>query len=263
MVPGPTHSFNPDDLIQQTTPILTPPLTTRTLSPREKELLDRRRNWVFMTPEELISGESSEGTPGKKQHDKDGSEKEPMTAMERYYEHLIEPSPNMVTNQFDKDSDSWTRDTNTTADAGQKGDNAHLFDTPSSSSPAREYFQPMRPDSFSDFFSTSPDSTQPNAETIAAEKQEKAHMESFKQLWNIDQPSAPPAASISSFGNSGSPISSPGLSSFPSMQPVLGTVSSSGFGSSTRANEAPTQPAPTPVHAPPPRPNFTMPQRQF
>jgi hypothetical protein len=262
MVPGVTHRFNPDDFMPEATPALKPPAATRTLTAREKELLDRRRNWVFMTPEELISGESSEGKLGMKQYDKDGNEKEPMTAMERYYEHLIEPGRNMFTNQFGKDSDSWNRATNTTASGEENGDNTHPFESWVNSSPAHDVFRPMRPSSFSDVFGTSPDSTLQDPAIIAAEKEQKAHMESFKQLWEIDQPSVP-AASVSGSGIWGANISGSGTGAFPSMQPVMGTVSSSVFGSSGRANGASTPPAPTPVHAPPPRPNFTMPQRQF
>src|SRR5215469_7714760 len=78
MVPGPTRSFNPEDF-QATIPNLVPRPTTRILTPHEKELLDRRRNWVFMTPEELMSGESTEEKLGISQYDKDAAEKQSMT----------------------------------------------------------------------------------------------------------------------------------------------------------------------------------------
>lgn len=260
IVPRPADPFNPDESWQGITPNMMPPPVNRTLSPHEKELLDRRRNWVFMTPEELLSGENSEEMLGIKQYDKDGSEKHPTTVMERYYERLIEPNRNMVTNQFDKDSDSWSTATNTIVDGEQNRNSEHPFESPFNSGPEREVFQPLRPNSLSDVFGTSPDSTASDAETIKAEKEQKAHMESFKQLWEIDQPSAPAAASISGSSSSGSEASS-----FPSMQPVLGTVSSSVSSSSAQASGTSTQQAPAPLHAPPPppRPNFTLPQRPF
>lgn len=259
MLPQALHPFNPDDSWQDLTPDMMPPQPlNRTLTPRERKLLDRRRNWVFMTPEELMSGESTEELLGMKEYNKDGTEKEPKNAMERYYEHLVESSRNTVTNQFDKDSDSGNTLTNTVVDGGeQNGDNVHPFDSPFTSRPS-EVFQPMQPNTFSDVFGARPDSTIPDAETIQAEKEQKMHMESFKQLWDMDQSSAPADAFNSAPGSSAS-----GVNSFPSMQPVLGTVSPSLAGSSVHASRAVAQPAPTPKQTQPPRPNFTIPQRPF
>src|SRR5579864_8759715 len=92
MVPAATNPFKLDNSQQAITPDMMPPPVTRTLSPREKELLDRRRNWVFMTPEELMSGDSAEEMLGIDHYNKKGTEKESMTAMERYYESLIKAS---------------------------------------------------------------------------------------------------------------------------------------------------------------------------
>lgn len=246
MVPDGMERFNPpEDSWRANRPGLMSPPAARTLTQREKELLDRRRNWVFMTPEELISGEKPADTLDIKQ-------KGPMTAMERYYQHLVEPSRNTVTNKFDKDADSWSATTNMTTAGEQSTDNAYQFDSSYKSSLAREAFQPMRPNSFSDVFGTGPDSTTSDPESIREAQVQSNHMDSFKQLWDIDQPSAPAAASVSGSGSSGFRSSS-----FPSMQPVLGTVSPSMGGASAQlGSSAPAQPAPTP-HATPPRPVFT------
>ena len=252
MVPDGAQRFNPpDDSWQANRSKLMPPSAARTLTPREKELLDRRKNWVFMTPEELISGEKPEETLGIKQYDKDGNEKESMTAMERYYQRLIEPNRKTATNHVDRNADSWSTATNTTAGEEQNVDDASPFESPFKSSLARQAFQPVRPNSFSDVFGNGPDSTTPDAESIREAQVQSNHMDSFRQLWDIDQPSAAAAASVSSSGSSGFTSSS-----FPSMQPVLGTISRSMGVAPAQSASAPAQPAPTP-HVTPPRPTFT------
>ena len=256
IVPAVKNPFRPNDSWQA--PVMMPPPVTRTLTPREKELLDRRRNWVFMTPEEMMSGESAEDMLGIEQYYKKRGDKQPMTAMERYYENLFHSSRNIATNQFDRDSDSWSKGTNTPGGADQNGDTTRTFDSPFNSSPAHEAFRPVRPNTFSDVFGTGPDPSTLDPETIRAQQEQKAHMESFKELWDMSQPSTP--AEAFSSGSSGSGSRS---SSFPSMQPVLGTATPSVAGPSAHANSASAPPAPAPVHTSPPRPNFTMPQRPF
>ena len=260
MAPGAPHALITDDSMQGLTPGMMPPPATRSLTRREQELLDRRKNWVFMTPEELTSDQSTEEMLGLKQYDKNGVEKQPTTAMERFYERLMTNNRNPATNQWDHDSDSRNKTTNALAIGlgEQNGDTAHPFDTPFNSTPTPGVFQPMRPNSFSDVFGTAPDTT-PTPEMVQAEKEEKAHIDSFRQMWDIGQASAPAAVSVSSYGSSSASSSS----AFPSLQPVLGTATPSMNGSSAQPNATSSQPKPTPLHTTPPRPNFTIPQRQF
>lgn len=265
MTPAAPRPLMPEDSMQGLAPTMMPPPPARTLTPREKELLDRRRNWVFMTPEELMSNPSTEEMLGLKQYDKDGVERDPTTAMERYYERLIASSRHMATNQWDRDSDSWMKMTNgmTTGIGEQNDDNARAFDnpfnSPFNSSPTPGVFQPMRPNTFSDVFGTGPDTTMATPEMVQSEKEEKAHMDSFKQMWDIGQPSTPAAVSASSSGG----FSTSGSGAFPSLQPVLSTATPSLSGSSAQPNSTSSQPRPTSLHTTPPRPNFTIPQRQF
>lgn len=259
MVPGPDRSWNFDDSQQGIAPSMIPPPTNPALSPREKELLDRRRNWVFMTPEELISGERPEEMLGIKEYDKDGKEKEPMTAMERYYEHLLEPNRTLTTNQFDKtDSNPWNKETNALTGVQPTQDNAHPFESPFDSSQTPEVFRPMRPASFSDVFGTRGDNTEDDPEALRARHEQEQHMESFKQLWDMDRPSGAASASTPAFGNS---ASSP--SAFPSAQPMLGTATPTASGSGTRSGNATQASAPPPFHATPPQPVFVNPPRTF
>lgn len=257
MMPGPRRSWIPGDSQDAIAPSMMPPPSNQRLSAREKELLDRRRNWVFMTPDELMSGKEPGEMLGIKEYDKYGNEKEPMTAMERYYEHLLAPDRSSATNQFGKtDSDSWDKETNALTGAQQTDDKAHPFDSPFNNSPAQEVFRPMRPTSFSDVFGTSSGDNNPDdPETIRVRREQESHMDSFKQLWDMGQPAG--AASGPAFGNS---ASSP--SAFPSVQPVLGTATPSLSSSASRSGTT-AQSSAAPFHATPAPPSFTMPPRRF
>jgi len=261
MVRGPQRSWLLNNSEEALAPSLMPQPPKPQLTPHEKELLDRRRNWVFMTPEDLTSGEAAEEMLGIKQYDKYGAdkygnEKEPQTALERYYEHLLAGNRGMATNEFDKrDSDSWNKETNAFTGVKRNEENAHPFESPFNSA-ASEVFHPMRPDTFSDVFGTSGDrTTREEAETMREQKLQETRMENFKQLWNIDQPSAAASASTPSHV---APVSS----SFPSAQPVLGTATPSVRSLPTRSGNT-QQSSTTSTRTPPPKPNFLMPQRPF
>jgi hypothetical protein len=57
-------------------------------SKRVKELLERRKNWVFMSPEDLASAPSAEDVLKAPQIGPDGQEKKELPAIERYYHRL-------------------------------------------------------------------------------------------------------------------------------------------------------------------------------
>jgi hypothetical protein len=66
---------------------------------REKELLDRRKNWVFMTPDDMLDQAETDASGQDKDKNKDGTDKKPMTAMERYFQHLYDSDRQVATNQ--------------------------------------------------------------------------------------------------------------------------------------------------------------------
>jgi len=181
--------------------ILPPPSSQNAVNiQRAKELLDRRRNWVFMSPEDYASD-------GKKD-DADGTdnafERKPGTAMERYYQRLYDADHPAGTNQFGKlNVERSSGQTNLLGgDLGNAG-NRGFGDGPFSATPNSDVFQSVKASGFADVFGADNRTALPSPEEVRAQAEQKAHMESFKQLWNIDQPApipvaTPPAAPIDS-----------------------------------------------------------------
>lgn len=253
MMPGPRRSWNFGDSDQGMAPSMMPHPPNPPLSARERELLERRRNWVFMTPEELMSGEGTDEMLGMKKDDKDGTEL--MTPMERYYEQLLAPNRTSTTNQLDKsDSDSWNKETNALTGEQQSDDSAHPFESPFNSKPSPEVFRPIRPTTFSDVFGTGGNDNPDDPETKRLRQEQQSHMENFKKLWDMDQSSAAVPASAPVTGNSASP------SAFPSAQPVLGTATPSWGSTAPRSGNPAPAPVSSPHAAPPSPPPFTIPR---
>ncbi len=64
-----------------------------------KELLDRRKNWVFSTPEEIYGVQTPEEMLDMPEYTADGELKAPMTTFERYLERMEKLRANSNTNQ--------------------------------------------------------------------------------------------------------------------------------------------------------------------
>jgi len=60
---------------------------------RVKELLERRKNWIFMTPEDLLTGPTVEEILKSPQYEANGQEKKDLPAMEQYYRRLAAKRP--------------------------------------------------------------------------------------------------------------------------------------------------------------------------
>lgn len=58
-------------------------------SKRAKELLERRRDWVFMTPEDLLGAPTVEEILKLPEYGPDSLQKKDLPAMERYYQSLL------------------------------------------------------------------------------------------------------------------------------------------------------------------------------
>jgi hypothetical protein len=54
-------------------------------SKRLKDLIERRKNWVFMNPDELIAGPASD-LLGVKEYDRDGNAKEKLSPLEQFFQ---------------------------------------------------------------------------------------------------------------------------------------------------------------------------------
>ncbi len=87
---APLQSFTPKSSLQGVVaPPPRAPAQSAVQSKRAKELLERRKNWVFMTPEDLISGPTVEQILKSPEYGADGQKREDLPLMERYYQHLI------------------------------------------------------------------------------------------------------------------------------------------------------------------------------
>jgi hypothetical protein len=85
----PLQSFRPESSLDGVVappprPSSAPPIQSK----RVKELLERRKNWVFMSPEDLVSEPTVEDVLKTPQLGLDGQEKKELPAIERYYRRL-------------------------------------------------------------------------------------------------------------------------------------------------------------------------------
>jgi hypothetical protein len=236
---------------------LIPPPRPQSAEPtqRERELMDRRRNWVFLTPEEYLS--NGEKNLGVEEFDKDGADnKSTMTAMQRYYQRLYDADHAPATNLLSKADSGHTN----LITGGLRNTEAGSFlDNPFSTTPDAGIFDPGKTHSFADVFGSQDNPALRSPESIRLEADQKARMDSFKQLWNIDQPAVATVASPVS-----GPIQTESLfgNSSGSLQPALSPVSSSAGGSSIRP-QAPQPLGSTDRTPAPPRSTFAPPQRPF
>jgi hypothetical protein len=100
----PFEFFKPEDSFSG---MLAPPpqqVTRPALSSRRaKELLDRQKNWVFNTPEELSAAQSPEEMLNVREFGPDGKEKTRQTSFERYFERMEKAGTQAATNQAASD----------------------------------------------------------------------------------------------------------------------------------------------------------------
>lgn len=252
---------------------ITPPPPTQsqqTLSKEEQQLLDRRRNWVFMTPEDYANSDSKDD---KNPFSSDNNNN--MTAMERFYHRLEQSSKSAETNAFSQiNSDRSNSQTNLFDTAGLRNNNtadpnmAMFGQTPFSSSVPADagVFQSITSgnggnsssDSGNVFGSSSPVTAQ-SPEEVRAQAAQKAHMENFKQLWDIDQATRTTTATTPV-----SPVAAPSAGGIDSA-PLFG-ASTPGIQSPFRSGQVPANltagtPAksPAPVAPPPAPPRYTPP----
>jgi hypothetical protein len=218
-------------------------------------MLDRRRNWVFMTMEDLLPEKDPAKALGLKQYEKDGREEQPTTAIERFYHRLYDADYAKATNQIDEaDSNPWSKSINALSGEGGKGNNLRPFDGAFGKPAEPGVSQAGRSSGFSDIFRS--DSDMPSSEMVRAQKEQREHIESFKQMWDLGQP--PPASDSSAFALGDSPSSVPVRRSQP--------VSSGAVSPSVGSFSAPASPAavrPVIQSHPAIMPTLVTPRRRF
>jgi hypothetical protein len=85
----PLRSFTPQSSLDGVTAPLPPsPAPPAIQSKRAKELLERRKNWLFARPEDLVAEPTLEEILKTPEYGKDGREKKQTPALDRYYELL-------------------------------------------------------------------------------------------------------------------------------------------------------------------------------
>ena len=85
----PLESFSPKSSLEGVAaPLPRAPSSPAVPSKRVKELLEKRKNWVFMSPEDMLGAPTVEDVLKTPQFAPDGQEKKELPALERYYERL-------------------------------------------------------------------------------------------------------------------------------------------------------------------------------
>lgn len=235
----------------------------QTLSKEEQQLLDRRRNWVFMRPEDYATTDSK---TGKSLLGTDKNDDDNLTAMERYYHRMEQSGKSTDTNDFSRlNLDRSSSMTNSIGGALPKSRDAGAFGpVPFSATPEAGVFQPMTVNDSAKIFDNPNTVTVLTPEEVRMQADQKTHMDNFKQLWDIDQASS---AATPVVAPSSSPVDSAPLfgASMPGMSSGFKSLGSSPSGnssgdSSTSSSHAP---ADQPRHSTPPHSDFMPVQRAF
>lgn len=86
----PLQSFAPRGSLEGVVAPPPPPRRTSAIqNKRVKELLERRKDWIFMTPEDLLGGPTADEIFKNPKLGPDGMEKQQLDPVERYYQRLI------------------------------------------------------------------------------------------------------------------------------------------------------------------------------
>jgi hypothetical protein len=226
---------------------------------RERELLDRRKNWVFMTPEDYAAPDGkNDGV------EKNGSDKKSGSVIERYFQRLNDSGQAAMTNQFNAlDSDRLKGQTNLLGGNLRPVEGGTFGDSPFDTTPNPGVFDSVRRTGFAGVFGSAGSSAAlPTPEDVRLQAEQKAHIESYKKIWDIDQPAPAPVAPASASASVDSgPLFGMAPSGIQSASPV------SAFAGSSSSSSQPVTPAPSPVTTQramrPPRSDFSTPQRPF
>jgi hypothetical protein len=90
----PLQSFAPKSSLEGVVaPSVRPSAPSVIQNKRVKELLERRKNWVFMTPEDLLGGPTVDEILKAPQFETDGQEKQDLPSFDRYYQRLAAKRP--------------------------------------------------------------------------------------------------------------------------------------------------------------------------
>jgi hypothetical protein len=268
---------NRGSLSGTSTEVLRPPTTPPAQNERVKELLERRKNWALMTPEDLKNEPTLEELLNVQQYDRDGQKVKKQSPVERFVERQEREKLGNVGRRTDALAEN--RDGSTdeflspSANIVQPGSPfgqtesrlRNLFGV----EPASALSHRGGSDGFLPGFSGSVEPAFPGRTTP-----QKARLEEFKQLLEPRLPVAPPSASANPLHSQLGPASPPSvLNTQPHqvVRPLFGTgdavagASSGAFpgvnaGAAGASSFTPALPAEPPRVAPP---VLTIPKRKF
>jgi len=241
------------------------PRPQQNLTKEEQQLLDRRRNWVFMRPEDYATMDPKTGKSlFGDDNDKKGDEN--LSAMERFYKRMEDSGKSAATNEFSRfNLDRSSMQTNAYGSQLPTSKEVGTFGaTPFNSTPDTGIFQPMTGGDSAKFFGGASVAPALSPEEVRIQTEQKTHMENFKQLWDIDQataatpvvaPASGPIDSAPLFG-----ASTPGMSS---PFKAGGLSGSSSSGNSSKSQGSANDPVVQPRRTTPPHSDFMPTQRAF
>ena len=91
---APMQMFTPKSSLDGVpAPPIRPPATSALPSKRAKELLERRKNWIFMSPEDLLAGPTVDDILKTPRYDANGQQKKELEPIDRYYQRLATKRP--------------------------------------------------------------------------------------------------------------------------------------------------------------------------
>jgi hypothetical protein len=153
-------------------------------SPRAKALLDQRKNWYLMSPEDLAGGPNAKDALDSSAFGSDGRDKDKETTLEGYFSRLDQPKQKNSRSTWpgDEDQTSARRGKNP-GDRDASRDDTEL---PASLRESERNLKSLSEDeSSSSMRSSLSDLFAPNSESIADKAKELAHknfMEDYKKL---------------------------------------------------------------------------------
>ena len=286
---APLQMFAPKSSLEGVVaPPVRPPATSAIQSKRAKELLERRKNWIFMTPEDLLAGPTVEDILKSPRYDANGQEKKELPPMLEYYRRMAPKRPGLDNYGQSKSDDlfgppktSNLRDQLASRDdsnlpSGIKESALALKQLTEPDTGADRFRQSTPRNGFTDTFGL--DAPAPSREQVLAHK---TYMDEYRTMLDPGwQPTATanPANPLPSFADAARPAIKPaaGLGGLPTVathkgfdaqmditHPLLGPaglpdVNAQALGLPRQAQVLPTVQSPKVV-----APSFTAPKRAF
>jgi hypothetical protein len=228
-------NFTPQSSLDGVSAPLPPNATpSATQSKRLKELLERRRNWVFMSPEDLLAVPSLEEILNASEFGADGRPKKQAPTLEQYYDRIVtKRSTAFRTDQWKDDELFGSKKKSGSRDETAEQDDSDLPSSVKDSAQAlKRLFEPDAVGEASAQGVTSGRFADPfgRSDNTLTKEQVLAHRKLMDEYRSVVDSSWQPPAALSSFDKAWSlpvatqPMKSPsaGLSSLPTTAPHTG-----------------------------------------